>query len=134
MLPSFRSQTIRSMKLSFTASKRSFSGTLALIFRKESIPYISLAVGAFALGFQGTVLHPWHEHLSEQFDKIEKEIHQLDLVTSELTGKMQRVVEIGKEVKAKERENVAKSQEILSKLEKTRETIAVMHQAPTPMD
>jgi hypothetical protein len=130
MFTSFRSQTIQFMK---SNSRRSLS-RLAFIFRKESIPYISLAVGAFALGFQGFVLHPWHDRLSEQFDKIEKEIHQLDLVTSELTVKMERVVDIGREVKAKERQNITTSQEILSKLEKTKETIAIMHQAPTPMD
>jgi hypothetical protein len=114
-------------------TKRSVS-RLAFLFKKESIPYISLGIGAFALAFQMLVLHPWHDRLSEQFDHLEKEIDELDKVASQLTTKMERVVEIGKEVKEKERQNMTTSLEILTKIEHTKEKMQLMHQSPTPMD
>jgi hypothetical protein len=131
MFASFRTSflsRVKSPQQSRTISR------LAFIFRKESIPYISLGVGAFALGFQMLVLHPWHDHLSEQFDQLEKEIDELDKVSAELTTKMVRVVEIGKELKAKERQNMVTAQEILAKIAHTKEETQLMHQSPTPMD
>lgn len=121
------------LKSSSPNSRRSFS-RLTLIFQRENIPYIGLAVGAFALGFQTLVLHPWHDHLSEQFEQLEKEIDRLDKVSSELKTKMEHIVEIGREVKAKERQNMQTSQEILKKIGETKGKMQTLHQPVTPMD
>lgn len=41
--------------------------------RKESwlkwLPLVAVILAIFALTFQVTVLHPWHEELSKQFSK-----------------------------------------------------------------
>lgn len=118
----------------FSTNIRSISFNQVKSVISHNIPYISLAIGAFALGFQTMVLHPWHEHLSEQFEQLQKEIDRLDQVSSELTTKMEQIVEIGREVKAKERQNMHTSQEILKKLEETKGKMHKMHQPITPMD
>ena len=112
-------------------TRRSVSMKYSSLFTKDMIPYFSLGIGAFALGLQMLVLHPWHDRLSAQFTELEREIKELDNVANEFTRKMERIVEIGKEVKAKERRNMMTSQEILTKIQYTKQKMESMHQSPS---
>mmetsp|Transcript_23480 Transcript_23480/g.24114 ORF Transcript_23480/g.24114 Transcript_23480/m.24114 type:complete len:130 (-) Transcript_23480:466-855(-) len=107
-------------------NKRNVITTTKKIFARENIPYFGLFVGACALGFQTLVLHPWHDHLSEQFDQLEERIHKLDAFAQTLVIKMDEVVKLEEEVKIKELRVLDSSQEILSKIEQTEKKIKLL--------
>lgn len=53
-------------------SNRRFSTNFPLnVLRRENIPTFALIVGLSALSFQIGVLYPWHEILSEDFQKLQ---------------------------------------------------------------
>ena len=43
-------------------------------FLKKNILYINFITSISALGFQTTVLYPWHNELSKKIDTISKDI------------------------------------------------------------
>ncbi len=98
----------------------------AVFFTKENIPYIGLFVGCCALAFQTMVLYPWHDKLSEEFDQLEHDIRRVEKISAQLKHKMDEVIRLEQEVKAKERLVLDSSKEILSKIEQTKEKVEIL--------
>ena len=88
-------------------------------FTKENIPTIGLLIGVSALCFQTMILFPWHRVLADQFEDLEKSITKMEKVAIDLNSKMDEVIALEKDVKAKERLVLDSSEKILSKIEQT---------------
>ncbi|CAD8211488.1 unnamed protein product [Paramecium pentaurelia] len=67
---------------------------------------MNFAIGFVALCFQGLVLYPWHETISEQVAKLENNIVRLEQMEAQLKTHMernqelikQRIIENGKKI------------------------------------
>lgn len=59
----------RAANLQFLTKRMQSSSASGL--PKASVPLFGLAVGLSAFAFQTMVLYPWHDELSEQFDRLQ---------------------------------------------------------------
>lgn len=105
----------------FRYNNKQFKRTITneKFFTKENIPTIGLLVGVSALCFQTMILFPWHQVLSDQFNDLELNITKMEKVATDLNTKMDEVIKLEKEVKAKERLVLDSSEKILNKIEQT---------------
>ena len=79
----------------------------------SKVPLIGVVVGLCAFSFQVGVLFPWHHELSVQFEQLQDVVVKVEKITASLDERMNTVVRLEEEVKAKERRILDKEEEIL---------------------